>query len=94
MTLSVPSRSLTRARDRRISPGRAAGLQLLGEGAGLADRGSPEIDHDLAVGDIFQNAVAFEHRAHMFGTGKAQEQDFTVADDIRHRRRHIGSISP
>ena len=77
-------RGLTRTGDRRIDPGRALGLQLRREIAGLSDRGSPEIDHDLALADILENAVALEHRTHVFGAGKAQEQDFAVADDVSH----------
>jgi hypothetical protein len=45
------------------------GLQLHGEIPGLLDRRSAEIDHDLTVADIFQDAVGLENAAHMFGAG-------------------------
>ena len=58
---------------------------MLGEIAGLADRGRAEIDDDLAAPDVLEDAVAFEHRAHMFRAGQAQEQQIALLD--RHRRR-------
>ena len=86
-------RRLPGARDRRVGPGRALGLQLCGEVAGLADRRRAEIDHDLAASDVLQNTVALEHRAHVFGARQAEEQHVALPDDIGDRAGNLGAVS-
>src|SRR5215472_14251324 len=85
-------RRLPRARDRRIKPRRTPGLQLASEIAGLADRGGAEIDDNLPVPDILENAVAFEHRAHVLRTGQAKEHDLALRDEVADCARDCSAI--